>query len=210
MTSTDLQALQDFSEALKRAPVVAMDAAAVALTEAASLAREQGVDLIRERYNLDKPYIQKYLVVNDKVKRTDLVARITANHRSVLAPRYGADQLLVPTTSRGKKKGDPYRGIAPGMKDAGSTAWSVLRNGNKKAWANTFFVHLKTSGAWAMVARVGKWTPGMSKKKDWEQNLKVINSLSVAQAWKGVRDEVAPEAMALAQRRFMEELERGL
>ena len=204
MTSTDLQALQDFSEALKRAPVVAMDAAAVALTEAASLAREQGVDLIRERYN------QKYLVVNDKVKRTDLVARITANHRSVLAPRYGADQLLVPTTSRGKKKGDPYRGIAPGMKDAGSTAWSVLRNGNKKAWANTFFVHLKTSGAWAMVARVGKWTPGMSKKKDWEQNLKVINSLSVAQAWKGVRDEVAPEAMALAQRRFMEELERGL
>jgi len=205
VAETDVAAIEAFADALRDYPVKAGAAAAEALNEAAWQAREQGVDLIESRTNLERPYIQKHLRVTEEAARTDLLARISATRRSVLATRYGAD---VRTTAAPGAKGDPYRGIPAGQKAAGSTAWSVLAGGNKVVWRNAFFVWLKNSNAWGMVARKGDWSPGSSKQSDWKQNLDVIHSLSVDQAWKGVRDEVAPAAMALAQERFLEAMSR--
>lgn len=203
--STDLTALKGFSDALREYPEKAGAAAAEALNEAAWLAREKGVGLIESRTNLKRRYIEKHLTVREEARRTDLFARISATEREVLATRYGAK---VATASAPGAAGDPYRGIPAGSKAAGSTDWSVLSGGNSKAWRNTFFVWLKTSGAFGMVARKGAATPGMSPKADWKQNLEVIHSMSVAQAWRGVRDEVSPAAMALAQERFLEAMAR--
>jgi len=201
--SADISTLKGFSDALRDYPAKAGAAAAEALNEAAWHARDAGTALIESRTYLERPYIQKHLTVREEATRTDLLARVSATRRSVLAPRYGAG---VATTSAPGAKGDPSRKIPAGMKASGSTPWSVLRTGNKVAWRNVFFVWLKTSGAWGMVARKGQWNG--SRKADWSQNLDVIHSLSVDQAWRGVREEVAPAAMAIAQERFLEAMAR--
>ncbi len=202
--------LRGFSEALEKTPLAAMDAAAIAINEGAELALKLGRSQILRELNLEVAYVHKHLVFHDEAHRSGLSARVGATQRSVLAPRYGASQRLVSASSDVRRlKGDPYRGIAKGQKGAGSTAWSVKRGGAKKVWKNAFFVKLKSSGAWALVARYGSGA-GMKTKADWRANLKVVQSLSVAQAWLSVRDDVAPQAMDLAEKVFFKELEKRL
>lgn len=201
-----LEDLKEFQELLERAPAEALELASSALNDAAEQAREEGIDAIAKRYNLSRKYISDRLTVRKRAGLTSLEARIGANTRPVLATRYGAKQA---TTSAPGAVGDPYRGIAPGQKGAGSIPWSVRRSGGGKAWRNAFFVSLKGSGAWALVARYGSGK-GLDPEQDWRQNLDVVHSLSVDQAWRSIRDEVAPSAMALAQERFLEGLEDRL
>ncbi|MAC35653.1 MAG: hypothetical protein CME38_18925 [Haliea sp.] len=201
MSDTSQEALRGFAEALRKAPARAQETAQEALNEAADYAREKGVEAIGDRYNLDKPYIQKHLTVNQQATRTDLLAKISATHRPVLATRYGAEVAM---TSAPNAKGDPYRKIPAGMKAVGSTPWSVLRGGSPVAWQNAFFVRGKVSNAWMMIARQGDWTPGMSKEADWQKNLTAIHSPSVAQGWRYVNEDISVAAMALAQERFLE------
>lgn len=213
MSTTDVTALRGFAEALERAPLAALEAATIALNEAAHKAREDGINQIASELNLTRDYIGKHLQVKDS-RRTDLVARIRAERRSVLATRYGAAQAMEPTVSVGrnalKLKGDPYRSIPKGQKAAGSIPWSVKRGATGPAWRNVFFAHLKTSGAWGMIRRKGPATKGMGVAADWKQNLEVVHSPSVSQAWGNVLNDVTPAAMALAQERFLEELARRL
>tara|TARA_R110000772_G_scaffold58539_1_gene132470 strand:- start:2766 stop:3404 length:639 start_codon:yes stop_codon:yes gene_type:complete len=198
--------LRDFADALAKAPAAALEAASIALNAGAELAERKGRDTIVGRVNLEAPYVHKYLRLDKESTRTDLLARVRANKRSVLAPRYGAEVAATSASSRSDRlKGDPLRKIPAGSKSAGSTAWSVLRSGQKKAWPRAFFARLKTSNAWAMVTREGEWVEGMDSETDWEKNLRVVYSMSVDQAWKGVRDEVAPEAMELAEQVFLKE-----
>jgi hypothetical protein len=200
--------LRGFAEALERAPFAALEAASIALNEGAQLAESLGRSTILQRLNLDAPYVHKHLRLDKESTRTDLMARVRATKRSVLAPRYGAEVATQPAVSVGRNferlKGDPGRGIPKGMKAAGSSPWSALRSGEKKAWRNAFFIKLKGSGAWGMVARMGR-QGGLDTKSDWDQNLKVVFALSVDQAWKGVRDEVSPQAMEHASAVFEKE-----
>lgn len=202
---SDLAGLKAFADELKRTPVTALDAASKALNQAAELARDRGVERIGESYNLSQSYIQGKLTVRESASRTDLFARIGSERRRVLAPRYGAAQKAV---SAPGAAGDPLRGIPAGSKGAGSKPWSVAKGGNRKAWQNVFFIRTKGSNAWAMVARYGSGA-GMSESQDWQQNLDVVNSVSVDQAWKGIRDDIAPEAMALASEILLLELAGG-
>lgn len=205
MTDTSADALRGFSDALRETPVRALDAATRALNDAADYAREAGAVEITRRYRLEKAYVDKHLKVDKEAKRTDLEAKVSAKRRSVLAPRYGARQALAAAAGAA---GDPSRGIPSGKKGAGSTPWSVLRGGATKRWRNAFFVRLKGSGALGMVARYGSGE-GLSPEQDWAQNLDVVHSTSVDQAWRDVREEVTPAAMALAQEIFLLEMERA-
>lgn len=198
----DIESLRGFAEALRRAPVAAMDAATDALNAAAEKARDDGIQQITKELNLEPVYVSKYLTVRQQARRTDLYSRIAAKVRPVLAPRYGAEQATTAATSS-RASGDPYRGIPAGQKAAGSTAWGVKRGGNTAAWRNAFFIRGDVSNAWLMIARQGDGDI-------WGNDLKTIYGPSVSQAWKSVRDDVAPAAMALAQERFLERLEAEL
>lgn len=200
--ANDIDSLRGFAEALRRAPVAAMDAATDALNAAAEKARDDGIQQITKELNLDRDYVAKYLTVNQQARRTELFARISAKRRSVLAPRYGAEQATTQSIS-GRSSGDPYRGIPAGEKAAGSKPWGVKRGGNTVAWRNAFFIRGDVSNAWLMIARQGDGDK-------WGNDLKTIYGPSVSQAWKSVRDDVAPAAMALAQERFLEQLEAKL
>ena len=205
MTDELSRSLKGFAEALEQAPDKALEAASIALNEGALLAEKLGRSTIASRLNLETAYIHKQLYLDKESSRTDLLARVRANKRSVLAPRFGAQVATKAATSpKSRLRGDPYRGIAKGQKAAGSSPWSVLQSGKRTAWKNVFFVNLKGSGAWAMVDRMGPQR-GISAEADWKKNLKVIHGMSVDQAWRGVRDEVEPEAMALAERVFLKE-----
>lgn len=198
--------LKEFQELLDEVPTIALGLASSALNDAAEFAREEGIDAITKRYNLPRGYVADRISVRQRAGLSNLEARISAKTRSVLATRYGAKQA---TTAAPGAAGDPSRGIPAGQKGAGSTPWAVRRGGGGKAWRNAFFVSLKGSGAWGLVARYGSGE-GLTEKQDWKQNLEVIHSLSVDQAWRYVRDDVAPAAMALAQEKFLEQLEERL
>lgn len=197
-----LEDLKQFQDLLEEMPSFALGLASEALNHAAEYARDEGVSAITKRYNLTSGYVSDRLTVKKRAGLTSLEARISAKSRSVLATRYGAKQA---TTSAPGAAGDPSRGIAPGQKGAGSIPWAVRRGGGGTAWRNAFFVRLRGSGTWGLVARYGTGE-GLSDKQDWKQNLEVIHSLSVDQAWRYVRNDIAPSAMALAQERFLEEL----
>ena len=210
MSDDAIQALRGFSEALERAPFAALEAASIALNEGALLAEQLGRSTLLDRLNLDAPYIHKHLYLDKESSRTDLLARVRATKRGVLAPRYGASVATESAKTASEfLKGDPYRKIPKGQKSAGSSPWSVLKSGNRVAWKNVFFVKLKTSGAWGMVERMG-YQRGVKGKSDWDKNLKVVHSLSVDQAWEGARDEVAPESMARAEAVFLKEFGQRL
>jgi hypothetical protein len=200
-----LEDLKEFQDLLEEVPSLALTFASRALDAGAEHAREKGIDAITKRYNLPRSYVSDRIKVKQSAL-TSLESRVSAKTRPVLATRYGAKQA---TTGAPGSAGDPSRGIPPGQKGAGSTPWAVRRGGGGKAWRNAFFVRLKGSGAWGLVARYGSGE-GLSDKQDWKQNLDVVHSLSVDQAWRYVRDEVAPEAMALAQEKFLEQLEDRL
>lgn len=196
MTDTSQEALRGFAEALRKAPVLAQEAAREALNAAAELALQKGIDALDQRYNLDRSYLKQQLTVNQQATRTDLLAKISAARRPVRAGRFGADQA---TTAAPGAKGDPYRGIASGRKAAGSNVWSALKGGNAVAWQNAFFIRGKNSNAWLLINREG---PG----DVWGRDLKTITGPSVGAAWKTVSEDIAPEAMALAQERFLEKM----
>jgi hypothetical protein len=200
MANTSFEDLPRFSEALSRIPLVTLDLASKALNRAAEYAREEGVNTLAKRYNLERSYIESNLNVRGQASRTDLTARIVGNNRAVLAPRYGARPKTVGAPGA---KGNAKAGIPAGQKGAGSTAWSVLRGGGGKSWERAFFIRLPGSGAWALVARYGSGY-SLSSKQDWKKNLDVVNSLSVGQMWRYERDQVAPQAMALASEFFLE------
>lgn len=202
--------LKDFERALQQAPAAALESAKIALNEGAVFAEREARKRVHAKLNLDSDYIDRNLFLQTRASTADLAARIRAKQRTVLATRFGAKQATQPARSdRRYLKGDPGRGIPRGQKGAGSTPWSVLRGGNAVAWRNAFFVKLKGSGAWGMVARYGGGA-GLSVGADWDKNLEVVHGMSVAQAWRREREAVAGEAMAIADRRFVEELEQRL
>lgn len=200
--TTGVDQLPRFSEALRKAPAQALQISAAALNEAAEFARDEAIDALAARYNLSRRYISEKLVVRQRASAANLEARIVGENRAVLATRFGARPATKPAPGA---KGIPAAGIPAGTKVAGSKPWSVLRGGGGKSWKNAFFIRLPGSNAWAMVARYGDGD-GLSPEADWKQNLDVVNSLSVGQMWRYYRDEIGPEAMALASERFLEEI----
>ncbi|MEM6483803.1 MAG: hypothetical protein AAF662_02295 [Pseudomonadota bacterium] len=204
--ANDIEALRGFADALARSPVVATNAAAKALNAGAEEAERLGRDSILSEFNLERAYVERNLFVKDEAKRTDLLSRIRANNRSVLAPRFGAEVATEPATSaRNRLRGDPSRNIPLGRKAAGSKPWSMKRDGRAVPWRNAFFLRLRTSGAWAMAVRQGSG-------ENWGRNgdLRVISGISVGQAWRANRDDIAPQALKVANRVFAQELERNL
>lgn len=206
MTVATTESLPGFADLLRRVPVQTLTAARVALNRAADYAREEGVDRLSKKYNLTSKYIADNLQVRTVATRASLEARIAANNRAVLATRYGARPRTVAAPGA---KGNPAGGVPAGQKIAGSSAWGILRGGASKAWDNAFFIRLKGSGAFAMIARYGSGA-GLTRSADWKQNLDVVNSLSVGQMWRFTRDEISPQAMALAAETFIEEMSEEL
>ncbi|MEM1113276.1 MAG: hypothetical protein AAGI11_15295 [Pseudomonadota bacterium] len=202
--------LAGFERALARSPSDALQSAAIAINAGAEFAERTGRSRVHGKLNLDESYVDRNLYIHSKADSSDIVARIRAKRRGILAPRFGAKQRTAPVSSRrGRVAGDPSRGIPRGQKGAGSTAWSVLRGGRSRAWKNAFFVKLSGSGAWAMVARYGSGA-GLSAKADWAKNLDVVQGYSVDQVWRNEREQVAREAMVVANQRFAREFERRI
>lgn len=200
MADTDnLADLASFGAALRKAPVAANKAAELALNAGAEKALEMGTGQILSELNLDKAYVQKHLTIKKRAKRADLLARIGATRREVLATRYGAALRTAPNKTRRKHhKGDSYRGIPKGQKAAGSTAWAVKRGSAAVQWDNAFFFKGKGSGAWVMAIRTGP------DKDDYE----AVLSPSVSQAWRNVRNDVLPESMKVVEFTFQKEFKR--
>tara|TARA_B100001540_G_scaffold315860_1_gene344160 strand:- start:988 stop:1599 length:612 start_codon:yes stop_codon:yes gene_type:complete len=198
--SFNLGDLDVFAQALKRAPEAANQAADLALQAGAEFALREGRASIFKELNLEKAYVHKQMSITKRSSRGDLLTKITAQRRSVLAPRFGAAQKTAPTKSPlSKVKGDPYRRIPKGRKAAGSTAWGPKRGGEKKAWPNAFFIWGKNSGAYIMLVRKGR---GANAK------LAAVYGSSVDEAWRGVRLRIAPKAMDIAVKRFKKEFRR--
>lgn len=202
--------LRGFAEALERAPAAALESAKIAVNEGAEFAEREGRRRVSQTLNLSDARVRKDLFLKQRASTGSLDSRISANVRPALATRFGAEQATERASSPvSRLSGDPSRGIPAGQKGAGSKPWSVLRSGQRKAWRNAFFIKLRGSGAWAMVARYGSGA-GMTDAQDWRQNLEVVQGMSVSQLWGAVREEVGQEAMELANERFADELARRL
>ena len=197
-TDFNLESLDIFKQALQDAPAAAEEAANIALNAGAQVALERGREEVLKELNLEKAYVQKQMRIGKRSTRRTLLAKISAQRRSVLAPRFGAEQKLVPTRSK-RVKGDPYRKIPPGQKAAGSTPWGPKRGGKRAAWGNAFFIWGKNSGAWIMVVR---------RSRDPKAKLDAVYGTSVDQAWRDIRFTVGEEAMETVAEVFAKEYRR--
>lgn len=201
MASSDSSGLRGFARALRRAPAAANLAAEKALNAGAQVAVELGRTQILSELNLERAYVNKQLTIRKNAKTTDLVAKVGARKRRVLATRYGASQATVPARSpKARLKGDPYRRIPRGRKAAGSTRWTPQRGKPGTAWANAFFFRGRGSGALIMATRRS------AERYPW----RVIYGPSVDQAWRSVRDDVLPSAMRKAEATFVREFNRSI
>lgn len=198
-TDTDLAKLGVFADALRKSPARANAAGVKALQAGAEEARRLGTNAISQEYNLDANYIQKHLTVKKNASAGDLLTKISAARRSVLATRYGADQHTVSTKTK-RVSGDPYRKIPRGRKAAGSTPWQVKKGGGGTAWSNAFFIWGKNSGAWMMVTRASE---------DPKSALQPVYGLSVHQAWSYIREDVTPATMKVVVDTFTTEFKKG-
>lgn len=178
----NLRSIDEIAQALDEYPKVADKAARLALTSAGRKGMTLGVDAIYRRKNLSKSYIRSNFAM--KPRPAALEMRVIANQRPVLFSRYGAKMRTEPAASDARwLKGDSARGIPRGRKNAGAKGVRFNRGGSAEVFRHVFWVRLQGSGRWEPAERTG---PG---RKDY----KVLHGMSVAQAWRDSRDDVAPE-----------------
>jgi hypothetical protein len=114
---------------------------------------DRAYDTVRRRMNaginLDDPYIGRKLKV---VHATNVPsATITASGDLTLLSRYNPRLVLKPVLHPGRAKGDPSRGIAPGLKAAGITV-QVSRTAPKRI-AHGFLMPLRNGSGVGVFAR---------------------------------------------------------
>jgi hypothetical protein len=192
--------LNDLAKLLRNSPEKADRAFVSALDFGANKARDLGVDQIFRELNLDRAYITKHLVVNQKAKLGDLTSKIGATRRQVLLTRYGGDKIKTTAAKspRRKLKGDKSRRIRSGQKADGIKAFSVKRGGKKTAWDGGFLIKLSNGNGWGLAVRTG------SARNAY----RVKSGPSVADAWKSVRRDIEPEVYEEISKRFRKDFKR--
>lgn len=200
--------LSQFADQVRRTPVKAKQALAVALNTGGEFARQRGVDQIFSELNLQRGYIEKHLEVTRMATKENLSVVISGRARPTTLKTYGGDKIIIAPAKSPKRKlkGDKRRKIARGQKAAGIHPFKVKRSGTAQKWAGGFIIFLKAgnnsdsvkNGNVAMAIRTGKG------RDAW----RVVYGPSVHSAWKSVRNTVYTDALDVVAEEFQKEFNR--
>jgi len=163
---------EDAEQFLRQLGVESKRALADTLNDAAAQLRQDAINAIHERYNLERSYITERLTVRVKANPQKLEATISARVRSTMLSRFGAEQQFKP----GKTVPQRTAGVSI----------NVVRQNPRSTIKQAFLIRLKRGNAES--GNVGMAIRNSKKRDDF----RILYGVSVDQAFNWFRDDLEP------------------